>query len=134
MKSFLHETQKRKIRQRAILVEVHKKSERGREDLLDELASLCRTAGAIVVGRMVQGVERFSPATLIGSGKVDELARLVQKEKADIIVFDTILAPSQQVNLEKRLSRQVIETRLGAFILLLEATSSAIRAGSASSS
>ncbi len=109
MKSFLHETQKRKIRQRAILVEVHKKSERGREELLDELASLCRTAGAIVVGRMVQGVERFSPATLIGSGKVDELARLVQKEKADIIVFDTILAPSQQVNLEKRLSRQVID-------------------------
>ncbi|HBZ01070.1 MAG TPA: GTPase HflX [candidate division Zixibacteria bacterium] len=111
MKSFLHETSKRKIKQRAILVGIYKKSDKAVNDdePLDELASLCRTAGAIIVGRMTQLVERFSPATLMGSGKVEELAELAKREKADIVVFDTILAPSQQVNLEKRLSKQVID-------------------------
>lgn len=111
MKSFLHETQKRKIKQRAILVGVHKKTEKSAfdEESLDELASLCHTAGAVVVGRLSQAVERYSPATLIGSGKVDELAAMAKTEKANIIVYDTILAPSQQVNLEKRLGQQVID-------------------------
>jgi GTP-binding protein HflX len=111
LKSFLHETQKRKIKQRAILVGVHKKTDRisPEEESLDELASLCRTAGAVVAGQMNQAVERYNPATLLGSGKVDELAALVKEEKADIVVFDTILAPSQQVNLEKRLGKQVID-------------------------
>jgi GTP-binding protein HflX len=111
LKSFLHETSKRKIKQRAILVGIHKKSDKAVSDdePLDELASLCRTAGAVIVGRMTQLVERFSPATLMGSGKVAELAELAKREKADIIVFDTTLAPSQQVNLEKQLSKQVID-------------------------
>ena len=111
LKSFLHETSKRKIKQRAILVGIYKKSDKAVSDdePLDELASLCRTAGAIIVGRMTQLVERFSPATLMGSGKVEELAELAKREKADIVVFDTTLAPSQQVNLEKRLSKQVID-------------------------
>jgi GTP-binding protein HflX len=111
LKSFLHDTQKWKIRQRAILVSVHKKADRTAIEVesLDELASLCRTAGAVVVGRIDQAVERYNPATLIGSGKVDELAALVRNEKADLVVFDTILAPSQQANLEKRLARQVID-------------------------
>ncbi len=111
MKSFLHDTQKRKPKQRAILVGVYRKSDRAvsEDNPLEELASLCRTAGANVVGRMTQFVERFSPATFMGSGKVGELSELVKSEKADIVVFDTILAPSQQVNLEKHLSRQVID-------------------------
>jgi GTPase len=111
LKSFLHDTQKRKIKQRAILVGVYKKSDKAvsEEKPLDELASLCRTAGANVVGRLTQLVERFSPATFMGSGKVNELADLAKNEKADIVVFDTILAPSQQVNLEKHLSKQVID-------------------------
>jgi GTPase len=111
LKSFLHDTQKRKIKQRAILVGVYKKSDKAvsEEKPLDELASLCRTAGANVVGRLTQFVERFSPATFMGSGKVTELAELVKNEKADIVVFDTILAPSQQVNLEKQLAKQVID-------------------------
>jgi GTP-binding protein HflX len=111
LKSFLHETSKRKIKQRAILVGIYKKSEKTLlyEEPLEELASLCKTAGAVIVGKINQYVERFSPATLMGSGKVTELADMVRVEKADIVVFDTILAPSQQVNLEKRLSRQVID-------------------------
>jgi 50S ribosomal subunit-associated GTPase HflX len=46
--------------------------------LLDEIISLCRTAGARVIGRLVQYVDRFSAATMIGSGKVEELASIVE--------------------------------------------------------
>ncbi len=111
MKSFFYNTSKRKVNHRAILVGAIKKSERimPEEESLDELASLCVTAGARVVGRMIQVLERYNAATLIGSGKVEELGRMVGEHKADLVVFDTILAPSQQVNLEKKLQRQVID-------------------------
>jgi GTPase len=111
LKSFLHETSKKNIRQRAIVVGVHKKGEKQSPDFdrLDEIVSLCRTAGAKVVGQLIQVVDRYNPATMIGSGKVEELVKMAADHRADIIVFDTILAPSQQVNLEKRLSRQVVD-------------------------
>jgi len=110
LKSFF-ETSPKKLRQRAIVVGVFKKSERNGidDDSLGELASLCRTAGASVVGKITQTLDRFNSATLIGSGKVDELANQANEFKADLIVFDTILSPSQQVNLEKKLSKQVID-------------------------
>lgn len=111
MKSFLHETSKKKSKQRAIAVGVCKKGEPGSDGAapLEELVSLCKTAGAQVVGRLTQVLERYNAATLIGSGKVDELAELTRDRNADIVVFDTVLAPSQQVNLEKRLGMQVID-------------------------
>ena len=111
MKSFLYETSKRKIRQRAIVVGIHKKSEKQEHEFewLSEIKSLCRTAGARVVGQLSQIVEHYNPATMIGSGKVQELAELVGQQHADIVVFDAILSPSQQVNLEKRLAKQVID-------------------------
>ncbi len=111
MKSFLYETSKKKIKQRAIVVGafLKKESEVQIEGLLDELASLCRTAGAKVVGRLTQSLDHFNPSSLLGKGKVDELADMASERKADIIVFDTTLSPSQQVNLEKRLGKQVID-------------------------
>jgi GTPase len=111
LKSFFHETSRKKIKQRAIIVGAYKKSDRlvSEEESLDELASLCHTAGAQVVGRIIQVLDRYNSATLIGSGKVEELALMVKELRADLVVFDINLAPSQQVNLEKRLSRQVID-------------------------
>ena len=111
MKNFLYETSKRKIRQRAIVVGVIKKSEKTdyNSEGLAEIKSLCRTAGAKVVGELTQTLEHYNPATMIGSGKVQELAEMAGERRADIIVFDAILSPSQQVNLEKRLSRQVVD-------------------------
>lgn len=111
MKSFFENIRAKKIKQRAIVVGVFKKTSMTNpdDDQLDEIVSLCRTAGARVVGRVVQYLDRFSAATLVGSGKVDELASMVEKRKADIVVFDSKLSPSQQVNLEKSFSRQVID-------------------------
>jgi GTP-binding protein HflX len=111
LKSFFYETSKKKLKQRAIVVGVQKKGERteSEELLLDELESLCRTAGATVVGRVTQSIERFSAATMIGSGKVDEISSIIKDNHANLVVFDSILSPSQQVNLEKRFGIQVVD-------------------------
>jgi len=111
LKSFFEGTSTKKIRQRAIVVGVYKKDAGIAPDdrLLDEIASLCKTAGAKVVGRLTQFVDKFNAATLLGSGKSEALAELVRERVADLVVFDSDLSPSQQVNLEKKTSRQVVD-------------------------
>lgn len=68
---------------------------------LDELERLASTAGAIVVGRLTQRLDRPFPKSFIGAGKVAELAGLVQATGADVVIFDEELSPSQQAHLEK---------------------------------
>ncbi len=79
------------------------------EDDLDELALLVDTAGADVVGRMLQKRDTPDPATFIGSGKALELAALCNQFDADTVVFDEELSPAQQRNLEKILGRTAID-------------------------
>ena len=71
------------------------------EKSLDELGRLAETAGAEVVGRMVQRLQTPVPRTFIGSGKVEELIQLVRNLDVDTIVFDDEITPSQQSNLER---------------------------------
>jgi GTP-binding protein HflX len=79
------------------------------EESLNELAVLAESAGAQVLDRMLQTRPRPEAATLIGAGKVEELARLAEAEKPDLIIFDRNLTPTQQRNLERALSRRVID-------------------------
>jgi GTP-binding protein HflX len=111
LKSFFDGKPDKKRKQNAILVGVYDKKDYdpSRDNHLDEIASLCRTAGGKVVGRIIQAVDRFSSSTLMGKGKVDELARLAREKGAELVVVDTSLTPSQQVNLEKKLKLQVID-------------------------
>ena len=71
------------------------------ERSLDELERLASTAGAEVVGRLTQRLDRPIPKSFIGAGKVAELAGLVQATGADVVIFDDDLSPSQQAHLEK---------------------------------
>jgi GTP-binding protein HflX len=71
------------------------------EDSLAELAQLARTAGLQVVGQTWQRLERFHSATLIGSGKVDELLELRHDLDCDVVLFDDELSPRQLRNLEE---------------------------------
>src|SRR6059036_94616 len=64
-------------------------------DPLGELASLAKTAGAKVVGQIIQRRHRPDSGTYIGSGKAIEIAQLARKNKADVIVFDNDLSPGQ---------------------------------------
>jgi GTPase len=76
---------------------------------LVELDRLADTAGLVTVGRTTQPLRRIHPATFVGAGKVDEVHRLVETERADVVVFDDPLTPAQQRNLEKRLGVKVID-------------------------
>ena len=76
---------------------------------LDELALLVATAGADVVGRVVQRRGAPDPATFIGRGKAEELRELSLAVDADTVVFDDELSPAQQRNLEKLLGRTAID-------------------------
>lgn len=79
------------------------------EDNLDELEELLKTAGAIVVGRMVQNKDSIDNATYIGSGKVLELKELVEQSGATGVCCDDELSPMQLKNLEESLATKVMD-------------------------
>lgn len=79
------------------------------DDSLDELAQLAETAGASVTGRVKQVLQRPNPATYIGSGKVEEIAEIVQNEKINTVLFDDELSPNQIRNLERLIGCKLID-------------------------
>lgn len=83
-----------------------------REDIetsMDELEALCEADGIQVVGRLVQSLERPNSATLIGKGKVEELAGLCVSMEVDTVVFNEELSGIQIRNLEEALGVRVID-------------------------
>ncbi len=76
---------------------------------LDELEDLATTAGAQVLGRMVQKRESPDKATCLGGGRLEELALLVENAEADLVIFDRELTATQQRNLEDRLPCRVVD-------------------------
>jgi GTP-binding protein HflX len=76
---------------------------------MEELGELARSAGASVVGSVIQERERKDPATLIGRGKAEEVARLADQSRADVLLFDDELSPAQQRNLEGLARRKTID-------------------------
>ncbi len=79
------------------------------EASLDELVQLIDTAGADVVGRMVQRRDHPDHTWFVGKGKATELHELCLGVDADTVVFDNELSPAQQYNLEKLLGRTAID-------------------------
>ena len=79
------------------------------EDSLEELEELARTAGAEVAGRLTQKLDHPDPATFLGKGKVEELRDLVAEQRADLVIFDEELTPSQQRNLENALKLKIVD-------------------------
>ena len=81
----------------------------GSEESLDELAELAKSAGAVVVERVLQSRDAPEAATLIGPGKAAELAADIGAGAAEVVVFDRELTPTQQRNLEKLIRTRVID-------------------------
>lgn len=79
------------------------------EESLEELSELAASAGAAIAGRVTQSRAAPEAATLIGQGKVRELAQLGQSLDAGLVIFDHELTPTQQRNLEKELACRVID-------------------------
>jgi GTPase len=79
------------------------------DESLSELRTLAESAGAKVVGEILQRRDRPDPATLIGAGKLEEIAGAAASVDADVLLFDHDLSPSQQRNIEKIVDRRVID-------------------------
>jgi GTPase len=79
------------------------------EESLSELRTLAESAGARVVGEILQHRDRPDPATLIGAGKLQELEGAAASANADVLLFDHDLTPSQQRNIEKIVHCRVID-------------------------
>jgi GTP-binding protein HflX len=73
------------------------------------LRSLATSAGAQIAGEFMQHRDRPDPATLIGKGKLDEIAGACASVSADVILFDHDLSPSQQRNIERVVHTRVID-------------------------
>lgn len=79
------------------------------EESLDELAQLAATAGVVCVDRVTQKLSRPHSGTLLGSGKVQEIAELVRFHDCDGVIFDLELTPGQHRTLERELETQVLD-------------------------
>ncbi len=96
--------------QKAILVAVLEKgSHVDKDSSLDELKGLVASAGAEIVGELVQKTNDPTAATLLGKGKVEELKQLIDATGAEVVIFDNNLSPSQGRNLEKELERVIVD-------------------------
>ena len=78
-------------------------------EALDELEELAETAGAVTVAKMVQHIDKPVTSTYLGSGKLEELAKLIDTTDASGIICDDELTPAQMSNLERTLKTKVMD-------------------------
>lgn len=76
---------------------------------INELEELAHTAGAEVIGKVIQKKEAPEKATFVGVGKLAEIIAFCQSQEVDLLIFDSELSPSQQRNLEKLTKVRVID-------------------------
>lgn len=79
------------------------------EESLDELRSLATSAGAEIAGEFLQLRDKPDPATLVGKGKLEEIAGAAASVCADLVLFDHDLTASQQRNIESIVNTRVID-------------------------
>lgn len=100
------------FKERVILAGVSEQDGDDAEDSLAELAELVKTAGASVAGTLIQKRELIHPGTYVGTGKVAEIAELLEHTGATGIVCDDELSPAQLKNLETMLNTKVMDRTL----------------------
>lgn len=79
------------------------------ENSLDELEELAKSAGAQVVGKVIQKKDHPDPATLFGSGRIQEIAEFVKANEVSLVIVDQELSPAQQKNIEKQVDAAIID-------------------------
>lgn len=101
------ETEKKQ--ERVLIVGVELQGMENFDMSMEELASLAKTAGAEVVGVYTQKREKYDSKTFVGSGKLEEIAQMVDANEVSIVVVNNRLTPRQNVNLEEILGVKVID-------------------------
>lgn len=107
----MHENNQASQIERAVLVGVELPGDDrvSLEESMNELSRLADTAGAKVVGRLVQKKSRPDSATFLGKGKAGELAPLCEECGADLVICDREMSPAQARNLEDIAGVRVID-------------------------
>ncbi len=100
------------IQERVILIGVQEADGDDTEESVRELGELAYTAGAQVVGSVIQRRERMHPGTYIGKGKLDEVRELLWETEATGVICDDELSPAQLNNLQQELDCKVMDRTL----------------------
>lgn len=79
------------------------------EESVAELERLAETYGLLTLAKILVPIKKFTAATMIGSGKVAEIAALIEEKKIDLVIFDDEITPNQQRNLEKAFKKSVMD-------------------------
>lgn len=87
-------------------------SETETRESLDELEELIKTAGGMVIHKVIQSREKIHPSTYIGKGKIAEVAELAAELGATGVVCDDELSPAQLSNLQQELDIKVMDRTL----------------------
>lgn len=95
-----------------ILVGISLREDDDTEDSLDELGELAETAGAKVLGSVIQSREHIHPGTYLGAGKLQELRQIITEWGATGIICDDELSPAQLRNMEQELECKVMDRTL----------------------
>lgn len=98
-------------REKIILVGVilPNKTEEAFWNSMEELHSLAKTANAEVMDELIQKLERVNQASFIGSGKLNELAALVEMHEADVVIFNSELSATQVRNISAAVEARIID-------------------------
>lgn len=100
------------VEEKVVLVGVSEQEGDDAEDSVAELSELVKTAGATVVRTLIQKRELIHPGTYVGTGKVQEIAEMIENLGATGIVCDDELSPAQLKNLESMLNTKVMDRTL----------------------
>lgn len=92
----------------ALLIQTHSGGP-AQADVMDEFADLAKSAGAMVAATLTARIDKPSPSTLIGSGKLEEVKAAAEASGADLVLVNHTLSPGQERNLERYLERRVID-------------------------
>lgn len=109
MKNKLFDTAEKQ--ETAVLVAVQPQGQRDAQasEYLDELEFLAETAGVKTLKKFTQKLEYPDPRTYIGKGKLEEVRLYVEEHKADTVIFDDELSPSQIRNVERELNCKILD-------------------------
>ena len=110
--NYLESEELEHLTERVILVGVMEQEDEDTESSLDELGELADTAGAVVVGRLIQKREKIHPGTYIGKGKLEELQDLIAGTSATGIICDDELSSVQMHHLQEALECKIMDRTL----------------------
>lgn len=83
--------------------------EKKTEEYLDELEFLTETAGAEIVGKFTQKLDKQNPTTYVGTGKLQEIGEYVREHEVGMVIFDDELSAKQIRNIEKELQVKILD-------------------------